>query len=371
MNFLTAVTLYASTVFGFTNHLLALAVIPLYLRRKTVLQYSKKDIAFFSMLLIIVMLTVINNTFGFFISEKLSPPYFVFTLFSFCFYKLVGKKVLQWLFLFIIIELVCAFIQYYMGISTFFSSSQQYFEFANDALYYRKSAGLSSSSSVLSYKVLIGFFIVDLIFQSGKLRLLCYLMLSAGLIVTFNRTAIIAAIAFLLISNFHYLKSLFFSYRRIYLLPILLTIAFATIPIIFGFFINEFSRGNVNSGVDLSYRTIVWLHYIDFISDNTFLGNYSYKYISNLSVAGYGQHSFHAHNSFLMILSSHGLLIGPLFLLLVFSQISRSNVKYIIPIFIYSFAQYGIFWGLSFLDVLFAYFLMGNRKVSSNREGIV
>ncbi|MBB1470273.1 hypothetical protein H5232_17745 [Pseudoalteromonas sp. SG41-5] len=368
MNLLVALAFYASTVFGFTNHLLILSVIPLFFQRNTALKFSESDFKFIFFLLFIVIFSLVNNIIGFFILDDLSFPFFVFTVFSFLFYKLINEKVLFYLLLFILVEIFCALIQYNLGVSSFFSSSEKYFEFSNDALYFKKSAGLSASSSVLAYKVLIAFFIVDFLFKDRKIKFFLYVALIVGLYVTFNRTSIVAAISFFIIAHRAYLKALFFNRRGVYLLPLFLVLVLFLTPSAYSVFINEFSRGNADAGVDLSYRTLVWGHYIDFISNNLMLGNFSYKYISELNVAGYGQHNFHAHNSILMIFSSHGVLISILFLFLLASKINNNNLKYIIPIFIYSFAQYGVFWGLSFLDILLAFFLMTNSRITLNRN---
>lgn len=358
LSFLTAFLLYLSTLFGLTNHFLILMLVPLFLGGRKFFYISENEYKFLFFLLFIVSLSLINNAVGLFYSETISFPFFAFSLLPFIFKNLINDKVLLYILLFIVFEIFLAVIQYYLGVSSFFSFSERYYEFTSDALYFRKSSGLSASSSVLAYKVLVAFFIVELIAKSKNVKLIFNVVLFVGLYVTFNRTAIVASLAFILICNRNLIVSALTNKFSWLTVPGLLLLIGFIVPTLYEFMIVEFSRGDSNSGVDLSYRTVVWRHYADFINDNILLGNFSNKYISTLSVSGYGLHSFHAHNSFLMLLSSQGILISFMFIALLLTRINMSNFKFVIPIFIYSSAQYGVFWGVSFLDVFLAYFLM-------------
>ena len=364
MSLLIASIIYSSTVFGFTNHLLMLLVVPLFIKRREVFKYERHEFQFLVLISFVALLSVVNNVIGFVFSGSISFPFFVFTIFSFICYKLIDRKVLCYILLFVCVELALAIVQYVFGVSSFSMIGQSYNEFTSDALYYRKSAGLSSSSSVLAYKILIAFIVSDYLIDdgNGKRKIVLYAILVAGLYVTFNRTVIFSVLVFLAIAYSGFVLSFIKTRRGLFvMLPAVMLVMLFLVPLLYDFLALQFARGDASKGVDLSGRAFVWKDYIDFIIANPVLGNFSGKYISEISVPGYGLHQFHAHNSFLMLFSSQGILIGFMFLIVVLSKLNRFNFKYMMPLFVYSFAQYGMFWGLSFFDIFAFYFLMSSR----------
>src|SRR5690606_24964991 len=103
---------------------------------------------------------------------------------------------------------------------------------------------------------------------------------------------------------------------------------------------------------DLSQRDVVLSKYYQFLSDNPLFGNGSYKLWMNINGGLY-----HGHNSFLQTFATHGVVIGLLFLYLVFRNMNKYNFYYLLPIMVLSLFQYVIFWGVSFMDLMFFYFL--------------
>jgi O-antigen ligase len=71
----------------------------------------------------------------------------------------------------------------------------------------------------------------------------------------------------------------------------------------------------------------------------------------------------HAHNSFLQLLASNGIIISFLFLGILFFIWTKKNLLLLIPILLYSCFQYGIFWGFSLLDVFFFSILITNTNL--------
>ncbi len=112
--------------------------------------------------------------------------------------------------------------------------------------------------------------------------------------------------------------------------------------------LDQFFRGR--GGVDLSYRDILWKQNFEFISKNLLFGNHSFKYLTLLDEYGFYEH---AHNSFIEMLSTHGLFIFLLYVLLIAVNVKRGNALLVMPFIILSLFQYGIFWGISFLDIIF------------------
>jgi len=111
--------------------------------------------------------------------------------------------------------------------------------------------------------------------------------------------------------------------------------------------LDQFFRGR--GGVDLSYRDILWKQNFEFISKNLLFGNHSFKYLTLLDEYGFYEH---AHNS-----SSKCFPPWIIHLLAVRSVDSREcQTRKRAPgdAFHHSLPfQYGIFWGISFLDIIF------------------
>jgi len=64
-------------------------------------------------------------------------------------------------------------------------------------------------------------------------------------------------------------------------------------------------------------------------------------------------------------MATHGIVISFLYFIFIIFNINRENFIYIIPILIVSLFQYAIFWGVSFLDIVFLHFLLFYKEVSN------
>ncbi len=160
-----------------------------------------------------------------------------------------------------------------------------------------------------------------------KIRYIAYSLLLVGFLITFNRTAMMACIVFLI-----------FLHRRNVKLFLTVTLL-SFMAIIFGMetIKHQFFRGQ--EGVELSGRGFIFPHYSQFILDHPFVGNSGAK----LWVY-FGDSLYHAHNSFLELFASNGLVIAVLFLFgycLVFFKAK----ELFLPILVYSLFQYGFLWG--------------------------
>lgn len=364
VRFLVIFIIYLSTIYGFTNHII-LFTIPIVLVSHSKIIFLKSEQMSLALLFFMSVLSIINNYIYIInVGETPSLPYIPAIVISFFLVKFINHDMLKIVLIFIFIELMFAGYEYSLGVSSIFKNNPNYFEFSREALYYRKVSGLSGSSSVLSYKFLVGLFIVRLLNVGNALKLLLYFMLSCGIIFSFNRTVVLTGVMFFIIVFVSYLvskkKEIISLFSLLYLIFI---VSAFFIPKIINYLIVQFSRGDVSHGVDLSSRTYIWNKYLDIISSNFFFGTGSYKEFVTISVKGYYNHPFHAHNSILMMLSSHGLIISLLLLVFVLINVNRENFIYIFLFFVYSMTQYGIFWGVSFLDVFFLFFLLSEKLI--------
>ncbi|AEA44162.1 O-antigen polymerase [Fluviicola taffensis DSM 16823] len=117
----------------------------------------------------------------------------------------------------------------------------------------------------------------------------------------------------------------------------------------------------LTESIQSSGRKLIWLNYIQFIEKNPLVGNGSEKlYFTALNPRNNELELMHAHNSFLELFATNGLLLGLMYLLMIGMWWQKKNSPFIITILIYSMMQYGIFWGMSFIDVIFVFLIISN-----------
>ena len=121
---------------------------------------------------------------------------------------------------------------------------------------------------------------------------------------------------------------------------------------------------NSTKGINTSGRTLIWMNYFQYINEHKWFGYGSDKLLfKTINQDDKKLKLIHAHNSFLQILASNGILITLLFLSITFYIWTKKNFLILIPILVYSCFQYGIFWGFSLLDVFFFGILMINTNL--------
>lgn len=256
----------------------------------------------------------------------------------------------------IVIETFVVFVEYSLNITSFLPSLYQELN-DSELLYDSRPYGLSANSSNISLKIFLSILLLVKYkpFDNKLINILILVVLIGGVIITFNRTVIISLVFFSILLFF---KNFKFDNKRF------VALLFIAIVIIFILFTNaefillQITRGREGESM-LSGRVEIWKKFIVFIKENFILGNNSYKYYID-----FYERKAHAHNSYLQVLATHGILIFILYILLVIRNIRRDNYVYIIPILIFSLSQYGIFWGFSITDiVLFIfYFNKFNNK---------
>lgn len=301
--------------------------------------------SFCSVISIFIYIFFPSDNVGFVYNNLLGDfPYLFLVFFAILIAKFVNKNDLKLILYFTCFEIFIGMFEYYYGVSTFFENKvhSQVKDFADeDLLYYRRVFGLSTNSSVLAFKILLSFIIVFILrfdLDKKKIYYILFILLT-GLVITFNRTTILS-----LVFGFSLYYIFFnFNFRKlIYLISGFTFFIFLFLDKI----LEQIFRGR--GDVDFSGRDVIFKYYIDFIQNNFFIGNSGSKFWGLLN-----GHTFHAHNSFLQTIASNGFFIGFLFILGYAIVFYRAKIV-LLMIFFYSCYQYGIFWGISFNDIVVA-----------------
>ena len=106
--------------------------------------------------------------------------------------------------------------------------------------------------------------------------------------------------------------------------------------------------------INTSGRKLIWLNYVNHLSQYPWTGNGSNKLMFRIVHPKTKKVVLvHAHNSYFMIFGTHGFILGTLFIGLLVVWWKRKNFILLLTLCCYSFLQYGIFWGLSLIDIVF------------------
>jgi hypothetical protein len=268
----------------------------------------------------------------------------------------------------IIIESIIVILEFYLGVSTFFTGLAGYEVFDQaELLYFRRPLGLSENSSDIASKLLIAITLIEFMkfknfyFKIGKISLIF------ALILTFNRSAMAALFTLYLIIFILYLIKKAKTYKLLLFKIFILSVIFISIYFIvdkYGYDIwMQITRNN--GQVELGGRSLIWHTFFQFIENHLILGNGSYK----LFIPYYDGRMAHGHNSFIMTLATNGVIIFSFYIYLVFRNIDKKNFPYISTLIIVSMAQYIIFWGISLEDIILFYML--KYKITQKGEELV
>ena len=288
-------------------------------------------------------------------------PFYVLIVLVFFIAKNLKKTDLRILIYLTIFEVGVAFCEMLFGVNTFFSSLEVYNKIEDfSQLYYIRPLGLSLNSSIIALKILIATLLTNKVNFNSKTKLGAQLILAFGTIITFNRTVIICVISYYLFQIITQLiKTKLTPKKGINFIIILL---FAGIGLFTFLTLKsetlwlQFTRGT--GQLEFTGRDLIWENYKLFISENPLFGNGSYKLrIENK----------HAHNSFLQVIATHGFLFLIGYIILIYKNLRISNLLPILLILVYSSMQYGVFWGISILDILLFFFLF-NPLTFDNKE---
>lgn len=366
--FVVAFIIYLSTT-EFVSNSILLLVLPFILIERRFKINKHHDRRYF--FLLIVVLAILNEVYGILFNHiELENilyvlPYFLLTFLVIIITDYINKPIVKWILLFIIFEIAVGVLQYILGVRSF-TTFRGSIDLPETNLFYLKNVyGISGNSSGFSAKI----FIALLLYYKDKsvIRLkepIFLAIIIIGLIITFNRTMIIASLIFLFLL---FLKDYRINSKKNIIIKLLVLISvLITIYIIyvnyFDIIIQQFYVGR-DSLSDASYyeRQDIVNYFLSFIKDNPLLGNNSFK----LNYTTLDGRVLHAHNSYLQLFANNGLIISSLYLYFVSSYINKQNFIFVIPILITGLAQTSIFWGVSFFDLILFYFLFNIRKDNS------
>jgi len=345
-----ALTIFLPTLDGIPQsaYLLSLFILVFRCNQIELFQWRRGRISF-AIILLIIVLGCINNFTG---ADRIGDawdviPFYLLHSLTFLIALCLNKRDLELIILLVAAEAVFVMIEFAMGVNTVFMSHPEFRRISDlQYLYFLRPMGLSSSTSTMAFKLICALILIDYIGRKSAGWRAVRIFLIVAVIVNFNRTSMVALAAyyaakFVLDKN----APLKFTYK------LLAIFAFVAVFLALGgldIVLDQFFRGR--GGVDLSYRDILWKQNFEFISKNLLFGNHSFKYLTLLDEYGFYEH---AHNSFIEMLSTHGLFIFSLYVLLIAVNVKRRNALLVMPFVVLSLFQYGIFWGISFLDIIF------------------
>lgn len=311
-----------------------------------------------SIVFVIILLSTLNYAFGWGIESVFSTkmPFFLLVPFTILVSMVMNRTDFQVLIALIFVETLVVFLEYIMGVSTFFSSLERYSEIGSSSLwYYNKPLGLSLNSSVIALKLFIAFLLVDIIKMKGMYSVISRIVFVIGMFLTFNRSVLIALLSFLILRTlFYFFQKKVSSMKWTFALMLASSVFVLSIAFAVNYWDVLVSQMTRNTGkVELSGREKIWNYFLGFISENPFFGNHSRKLYWG---------DFHAHNSFIQLVANNGILIALAYVYMIVRNIRMNNFIYILPILIYSIFQYGIFWGISLLDIVFFHFLLKFKR---------
>jgi hypothetical protein len=305
--------------------------------------------------------------------------------FTYLIAKTINDKnnILNYFVYFIVIECFFAFVEYILGVSTIFDSLKLYREFDSyELLYYTRVFGLNPNSSGLAIKLIFGLLILDIRpFKVNQKLILSTLFLATSIIV-FGRIALIVIVFYHLLKLFNVLFiTKQFNFKE-FIPFFVFTLIFSINPT---WTKKQFTRNNIEittgrlnntdemgnsiemsteelyiiseklgiGKIDMSGRNEIWNSFFKFWLNHPHFGNKGAKFKIG---------KYHAHNSFLELLTSFGLYLFIGMMFIIFFNINKDNYVYVFPILLLAFGQYLIFWGISLYDILFYYILFFYNK---------
>jgi len=103
--------------------------------------------------------------------------------------------------------------------------------------------------------------------------------------------------------------------------------------------------------INMSGRNQIWNTYVKFGIKNIFVGNKAEKFMLG---------KVHAHNSYIQVFASFGILMTAFLLFIFLRAINKQNYVVVLSIMTLAIGQYFIFWGISFYDIIFYSLLFFN-----------
>ncbi len=400
-NIILALLIYLPSCAYFSlNIYIILMLFSVYLNYQYLLEFGKGLIKFqisdrnFGLLLLFSFFSLLLRLFDIPNWESFRDVYsfgYLFPLTYLVAKTIKGREViLDYLIWFVLVEAVVAFIEYLFGVSTFFTGLFGYRTFESyDLLYYTRTFGLSSNSSILALKFILGIILIAVRNYKGYKKIIFETVLILVSLISFGRIALICIV-------FYYLLKLIDEWlisktrAKLNLIPpLVLILIFSVNP---SWTTKQFTRNNTpvvegrvalqtggssspgnkspeeiiniteEIGIDhleMSGRNEIWNAFFNFWLDNVHFGNKGKKYLIG---------NYHAHNSFLEILSSYGIYLLVYLLLIFIMNLRWNNYVFIGSILFVAMGQYIILWGISIFDIIFYYILFFYSLKNEDRQ---
>lgn len=220
-------------------------------------------------------------------------------------------------------------------------------------LYDNRVFGLSSNSSVFAEKIFLSLLLVAAVPGLFKRRAIPLLFIAAGLFFSFNRTAISSSLFFLLLLW----AAGRMTWRNLIFGVIVVAIVGAIVAANMDTLVLQFTRGDDELSHSELSRLYFWQKAIELLADNPLFGNGSLTFRVEDFATGLPQHT---HNSFLMLFTTHGLLVPLPLVAYILIKLKANNWRIVAAMFCFSLTQYFVFWNLSVPDIVF-FWLLGRQ----------
>lgn len=362
--------IYLSTLFFSSNALLIVVLLLLLLRSQTIVW--RREYALVVLFVLSAYANIYFHVERFDVSQHFSSLAVPLVLWMALFAPQIHSR--SWIvFIFLCcVEVLIGVYEFQAGQVALFQSqvdmARQDMSYDSSYLYDLRVFGLSANSSLLAEKIFLCSLLLVYLADRIKFRSMLWIIILVGLVVSFNRTAIIATFLFFSLL----LLSGRLSFSKLLAVCALLGFGFAVLVANFDVVMQQFGRGSASLSYSEMSRFYFWQQAWAHLVDHPFLGNGSLTY--RIYAPAVGSHQ-HAHNSFVMIFATHGLII-PLFLLgFILVRIGKTDWRFMLAILIFSMPQYFIFWNISVPDFVLFWFLGRNiyesgwRGCSENAPG--
>lgn len=233
-------------------------------------------------------------------------------------------------------------------------------ESSGGLLYAMRVPGLSTNSSVLAFKIFTALVIMTFLRLNRRAVVILLGVLALGLVVTFNRStlATVFVLSMILLTRWTDLRL-----RRLVVTGCVILGVASAVALSFPRVQEQFLRGNSLRAGDLN-RVFFLQQATTHILEHPFVGNGSVRYRVR-DLLGEEQH---AHNSFLMLIATHGSLLGVVLLAFLALRTSRDNWWGLLAFGVLGLAQYVVFWNASTADMAL-YWIAGGAGGGGGESG--
>lgn len=356
-----AFLIYLSTVAHVPHMLMAVGALLLIIREYDRLSsirftdlYTRRMIGNALLVSAVIVVSAFNWSFHLDKAPTLNEAFPTFLLLPVCILAgaFLRKGDAKWLLHLIALESIVALVEYSLGMPSIVPGVDvpEISPGQANMWYYQRVYGLSINSSVLALKVFTALLLMDYFKLRSSLFKFYRLLFFAAIFVTFNRTVILTVAIYLAgqqVQSWYVVKAP--AKRQLatmFGVLMVLLVGGVGIYLFSDQLLSQFTR---DKGVDLSGRDHIWPFFWDYILNHMFFGNGGMKVLDPLGR--------HAHNSMLQNWATNGGIATLLLVWLILRNIGTKNFWLVVAILIYSGTQYGIFWGISLMDMALYTFL--------------